>query len=307
MRNIEQQLLSGAFSGFASTVSLQPFDLLKTRLQQGDGLKTESNTRTLLQTTKSILRQDGLSGLWRGTAPSLTRNVPGVALYMSSLTQLRYWMATRLPYFRAAQQADLSTSGSVLPKLNSQGNLIAGAVARVSVGFLLNPLSVLKARYESNMYGYSSLSGALSTIVRQGPSELLRGFLASSLRDAPYAGMFVVFYEGFKREAVRLPFAGRGDYSAFINTFSAASAGALATIATHPFDVIKTKVQVRSEDRYHGFMRTVLTIFRQRGIAGFFDGASLRMSRKVLSSAIGWSVFESLLRNFMPKPIAQSI
>lgn len=51
------------------------------------------------------------------------------------------------------------------------------------------------------MYAYESLSGALISITRQGPSELLRGFLASSLRDAPYAGLFIVFYEGIKREA----------------------------------------------------------------------------------------------------------
>lgn len=34
---------------------------------------------------------------------------------------------------------------------------------------------------------------------------------------------------------------------------------------------------------------------QQRGVAGYFDGASLRMSRKVLSSAIGWAVYEGLL------------
>jgi solute carrier family 25 protein 38 len=304
MKNFEQQLLSGAFSGFASTISLQPFDLLKTRLQQGDGTVSQSNTRTLYQTTRSILVNDGMTGLWRGTAPSLARNVPGVALYMSSLTQLRFVMASKLPYFRAAQ-AETTTSGSVLPKLNNTGNLIAGAVSRVSVGFLLNPLSVLKARYESNMYGYSSLGSALGSIWKQGPSGLLRGFMASSLRDAPYAGLFVVFYEGLKKEAIRLPFADSGDYSAAIHTFAAASAGGLATIVTHPFDVIKTKVQVRSEDRYQGFARTVLTIWRQRGLMGFLDGASLRMSRKVLSSAIGWSVFESILRHLMPMQLTQ--
>lgn len=51
------------------------------------------------------------------------------------------------------------------------------------------------------MYAYKSLGGALSSIAKQGPQELLRGFMASALRDAPYAGLFVVFYEGIKREA----------------------------------------------------------------------------------------------------------
>ena len=53
------------------------------------------------------------------------------------------------------------------------------------------------------MYAYKSLSQALVSIVRQGPSELLRGFLASSLRDAPYSGLFLVFYEEIKRDACR--------------------------------------------------------------------------------------------------------
>lgn len=50
------------------------------------------------------------------------------------------------------------------------------------------------------MYAYESLTGAFRSISRQGPSEFFRGVLASSLRDAPYAGLFVVFYEAIKRE-----------------------------------------------------------------------------------------------------------
>jgi hypothetical protein len=56
------------------------------------------------------------------------------------------------------------------------------------------------------MYAYKSLRGAFVSIARQGPQELLRGFMASALRDAPYAGLFVVFYEGIKREASRFLF-----------------------------------------------------------------------------------------------------
>lgn len=59
------------------------------------------------------------------------------------------------------------------------------------------------------MYAYESFGGAFVSIVRRGPHELLRGFLASSLRDAPYAGLFVVFYEGIKREACKFFFLAR--------------------------------------------------------------------------------------------------
>ncbi|EDR05011.1 uncharacterized protein LACBIDRAFT_191230 [Laccaria bicolor S238N-H82] len=299
MSNVGQQLLSGGLSGLATTVCLQPFDLLKTRLQQGDGSTwrpTRPHTSIILDITRDVIHSGGWRGLWRGTTPSLVRNVPGVALYMTSLTQLRALMATS-PYFaslrRRPQNGDANkNTSSVLPKLTSQGNLIAGATTRVGVGFLLNPFSVLKARFESNIYAYESLTGAFGTIVRQGPSELLRGFLASSLRDAPYAGLFVVFYEGIKHEASYVLPPVTSTQATLIHGLSAASAGAIATMATHPFDVIKTKIQVRTEAQYHGFLTTIATIWKQRGITGYFDGASLRMSRKVLSSAIGWAVYE---------------
>ncbi|KAF9004694.1 solute carrier family 25 member 38 [Cyathus striatus] len=295
MSHVGHQLLSGALSGFATTICLQPFDLLKTRMQQGDGVITPRHRSSIIfSTAREVIQENGISGLWRGTAPSLVRNVPGVALYMTSLTQLRTLMATS-PYFSAIRRPSKNHNGSVLPTLTSEGNLLAGATTRVCVGFLLNPFSVLKSRYESNMYAYENLFGALVSITRQGPSELLRGFLPSSLRDAPYAGLFIVFYEGIKRETSYIFPHSSQMHSTIIHGCAAASAGAIATVATHPFDVIKTKMQVRSEDRYHGFAKTVVTIWKHRGIAGYFDGTSLRMSRKILSSAIGWAVYEGIL------------
>ena len=73
--------------------------------------------------------------------------------------------------------------------------------------------------------------------------------------------------------------------TAVVHSFSAATAGAVATLVTHPFDVIKvspnfarlhvmqalirsqTKIQVRQEERYHSFLRTVKTVWKVRGTA----------------------------------------
>ncbi|KAI0056798.1 solute carrier family 25 member 38 [Artomyces pyxidatus] len=296
MNNVGQHLISGALSGFASTICLQPFDLLKTRLQQREGAAVPRNTTTILQTTRQIVSSTGVLGLWRGTSASLVRGVPGIALYLTSLNHVRTLLAAS-PYFASARPRDAPPSAhtSALPTLTSRGNLLAGATTRVAVGLLLNPASVLKARYESNMYAYTSLASAFRAIARGGRAELFRGFSASALRDAPYSGLFVVCYELIKREAAHsMPPSSHGA-SAALHSGAAVAAGTIATLATHPFDVIKTKIQVRSEDRYQGFVRTVQTVWRQRGVSGFFDGASLRLSRKVLSSAIGWAVYESVL------------
>ena len=93
------------------------------------------------------MASDGFLGLWRGSTASLIRNVPGIAMYMTGLSRVRFAMANS-PYFAAIRTASPSEHSSTLPRLSTTGNLIAGATTRVGVGFLLNPFSVLKARYE---------------------------------------------------------------------------------------------------------------------------------------------------------------
>ena len=96
--------------------------------------------------------------------------------------------------------------------------------------------------------------------MRAGPSELFRGVVATSLRDAPYAGLFVLCYEQMKSEictSIILRFTNNtpmyawltaiailakpisSAQSGLVHGLSAASAGALATLATHPLDVVK--------------------------------------------------------------------
>ncbi|PCH41645.1 mitochondrial carrier [Wolfiporia cocos MD-104 SS10] len=302
MSNVSQHLISGAVSGFASSICLQPLDLLKTRMQQGDGaLKQSGHGGNILSTAREIMRTHGVTGLWRGTAATLLRNVPGVALYFTGLNYTRGFLATS-PYFaQTPSDHARAHSGSVLPKLTKWGNLFAGAATRVAVGALLNPFTVLKARYESNLYAYDGVLSAIRSLVRAGPSELFRGVAAASMRDAPYAGLFVLSYEHIKDEVASLVGPTSSASSTAIHGFSAASAGVVAGLATHPFDVVKTKMQVRTEDRYHSLARTISTIYQRRGLSGFFDGALLRILRKPPNSAIAWATYEGVLMVMRPR------
>lgn len=46
------------------------------------------------------------------------------------------------------------------------------------------------------------------------------------------------------------------------HTLSGAAGGGIATLVTHPFDAIKTKMQVRQEDKYRTIGRTVKAILQ---------------------------------------------
>lgn len=83
--------------------------------------------------------------------PLTLSNVPGVALYFYTLTSIRTELSY-LPFFSTTiptpAASSTNQSRSTLVKLSVTGNLMAGAIARTSVGFMLNPITVLKARYE---------------------------------------------------------------------------------------------------------------------------------------------------------------
>lgn len=303
---------AGLFSGIASAVLLQPADLLKTRVQQ-------SGAQTLSETLRSILSgPHPVTSLWRGTVPSALRTGFGSALYFTSLSSLRQVVANSAAYpptaspARSSPTAATSKDGTspattrrstVLPTLTNTQNLVTGATARVLAGFILMPMTVIKVRYESNLYTYTSLSAATSSIYR---SEGLRGFFtgfgATAIRDAPYAGLYVVFYEAsktflnnaFPTGTADTPAAGLLVSGTTINAASGVFAAMTATAITNPFDAVKTRLQLMP-DKYKNLLRAVGVMIKEDGVRSFFDGLALRMGRKAMSSALAWTVYEELI------------
>lgn len=215
-----------------------------------------------------------------------------------------------------------SSTSSALPKLGNAANLASGALARVAAGFVMNPVTVLKVRYESSYYAYTSLAGAAKHIVA---SEGLRGFFAgfgaTAVRDAPYAGLYVLVYEQAKarvgaiKEAAVLEASGGGEGGAAVlggggtgaataatatsaastNFISGVVAAVSATTITNPFDAIKTRLQLMPA-KYGNMVQAAGLMLRQEGVRSMFDGLSLRIGRKALSSALAWTVYEEMIR-----------
>jgi solute carrier family 25, member 38 len=315
--------VAGLGSGTLSAVLLQPIDLLKTRVQQS-GSHSLRDAIAELRTAPRLI-----PALWRGTVPSALRTGFGSAIYFTSLSTIRQY-ATKLPGLRVASAATPGSAAapplpqqqqsSSLVKLSNTGNLLAGATARAFAGFVLMPLTVLKVRYESSLYTYSSLAEAARDIwVRDGGVRgFFAGFGATAMRDAPYAGLYVLFYEqGKKRlgalyghdrgsdqqsheagkKVVGTQKAGRMGVSraAGINFASGLFAATLCSIISNPFDAVKTRIQLQP-NRYRNTVHAARRMVVEEGFRALWDGLALRMSRKALSSALAWTVYEELIR-----------
>lgn len=193
-------------------------------------------------------------------------------------------------------------TSSALPKLSHTANLLTGAVARTAAGFIMMPVTVLKVRYESDYYAYRSLAGAAKDIVRtEGVRGLFAGFGATAVRDAPYAGLYVAFYEQLKRTFGRLQQTttlngtdGTNTSSTTINFASGALAAGLATALTNPFDAVKTRIQLQP-GKYRNMIHALRLMIKEDGGRSLMSGLGLRMGRKALSSALAWTVYEELI------------
>lgn len=260
--------------------------------------------------------------LWRGTIPSVIRTSLGSGLYFATLERLRRIISqaeTRKSIGNTGTATSALRRTSALPQLSAAANLATGALARASVGFIMMPITVLKVRFESNMYTvgptatgastgpqhnnpYSGLMTGLREIAR---TEGIRGFFkgagATAVRDAPYAGLYLGFYESSKSvlSSVVSPINTAHDISssrsALVNFSSGAFAAILATTITNPPDVVKTRLQLMPQ-KYTNAFQTVKLMLKEEGLVSMWSGLGLRVSRKALSSALAWTVYEEAVR-----------
>lgn len=281
---------------------LQPFDLLKTRVQQSGSHSIRSAIRDIARSPNAV------TAFWRGTVPSALRTGIGSAIYFGTLNTIRQQAAILTTH--SGPQGRQLRSSSALPKLSNTTNLLSGAFARAFAGFILMPLTVIKVRYESNLYSYRSVVSAARDIYRaERIPGFFTGFGATAMRDAPYAGLYVVSYEQFKKRLGRIYGHDQGlsasdhttgaamasSVSATINFSSGALAGATCSFISNPFDAVKTRIQLQPQvyrNMFHAFQMMVT----REGIRSLYDGLALRMTRKAISSALAWMMYEELIR-----------
>ncbi|KAM8930333.1 mitochondrial glycine transporter [Pelodytes ibericus] len=273
MHPVLKAFFCGSLSGTCSTLLFQPLDLIKTRLQALP-LSTTGVRPGMLNLFLSVIRKENFLGLWKGVSPSFLRCIPGVGLYFSTL------YATKQHFF---YEKDPTPIESVL----------LGAGSRTVAGVCMLPFTVVKTRYESGKYGYKSVYGALQNICRtEGPRGLFSGLTATIMRDAPFSGIYLMFYTQAKKIAPHEKV--DPAFTPLLNFGCGIMAGILASVVTQPADVIKTHIQL-SPKKYYWTGQAANYIFKNHGITGFFCGGLPRALRRTLMAAMAWTVYEQMM------------
>lgn len=163
------------------------------------------------------------------------------------------------------------------------------------------PATVIKTRLESGLFDYNNVKKAFITIRQcEGVRGLYSGITATLMRDAPFSGIYYMFYSQLRK--ITSANDNNSQQTTILNQ-SATSfmcgliAGLSASIVTQPPDVIKTHMQLRP-DKYPNVRVTTLAILNEHGFNGLFRGIVPRMIRRTLMSSLAWTVYETFAQKY---------
>ncbi|KAJ5157666.1 Mitochondrial thiamine pyrophosphate carrier 1 [Penicillium canariense] len=293
-----QVVLAGGAAGLISRFCIAPLDVVKIRLQlQIHSLSDPASHQTVvgpvykgtLSTMRDIVRQEGITGLWKGNIPAEMMYVCYGALQFTAYRTTTQALAQLGPY-RLPQSAESFVSGAV-----------AGGIATATT----YPLDLLRTRFAAQGPEriYRSLGSSILEIAQhEGPAGFFRGCTAAVAQIVPYMGLFFTAYEGFRPTTAKceyLPF-GTGDAAAGV------LASVIAKTGVFPLDLVRKRLQVQGPTRtryvhrnipeYTGVIQSITLILRTQGVRGLYRGLTVSLLKAAPASAVTMWTYERALK-----------
>ncbi|KAJ1120342.1 hypothetical protein NDU88_008514 [Pleurodeles waltl] len=179
---IGSRLLAGCTTGAMAVAIAQPTDVVKVRFQAQASVG--SRYKGTVDAYRTIAKEEGMKGLWKGTGPNITRNA------IVNCTELvTYDLIKDL----------LLKSNLMTDTLPCHFTSAFGAGFCTTV--IASPVDVVKTRYMNSAPGQygSALNCALTMFRKEGPLAFYKGFMPSFLRLGSWNVVMFVTYEQLKR------------------------------------------------------------------------------------------------------------
>lgn len=231
----------------------------------------------------SIMRQDGLLGLYRGHSATLLRIFPYAAVKFVAYEQYRHILIPA-PEYEVAWRRTLT-----------------GSLAGVTSVFCSYPLDLMRVRlaFETRSEHRLSLWKLCRNIYHEpktsyalmgGLSNFYRGFSPTMLGMLPYAGVSFLTYD-YVGDLMRSRRWGKytirrvdptGKKKPLLWAWAELAAGGIAGMVSqtvsYPLEVVRRRMQVggaRGETRFPTILETARMVAKERGFRGFYVGLTI--------------------------------
>lgn len=290
-----QHLVAGVSAGVTSTLCLHPLDLLKIRFAVNDGqLLTRPNYKGLGNAVSTILREEGIRGLYRGVTPNCWGAGASWGFYFLFYNAIKACML----------------EDNTKKTLGPGSHMLAAAEAGIVTLFLTNPIWVVKTRMclqYSTASGlppskhYTGMVDALSKVYRhEGIPGMYKGLVPGMLGVSHGALQFMA-YEEMKKHYIsfyNLPIDDKLGTVQYL-TFAALSKLFAASV-TYPYQVVRARLQDQYKE-YSGLLEVIKRTWRYEGFKGFYKGIVPNLLKVTPATAITFVVYEKMSNYLLKK------
>mmetsp|Transcript_14585 Transcript_14585/g.21259 ORF Transcript_14585/g.21259 Transcript_14585/m.21259 type:complete len:275 (+) Transcript_14585:31-855(+) len=173
-----QGVVAGSYAGLVNTVVVSPVELIRCRMQvQSNAYTTQYQYRSCWDCFLSLLRKEGVAGVYRGSVATAFREVPGYAAQFASYEWSKSHLGTSV-----------------------WGHFWAGVFGGFNCWFWSYPQDIVKTKLQLQTSKESSWDGGFTKTLKQvwkegGLRALYKGYSACFIRSTIPNGVGFLAYE----------------------------------------------------------------------------------------------------------------
>uniref|UniRef100_A0A4P6D9D0 Putative mitochondrial solute carrier protein rhodnius neglectus n=1 Tax=Rhodnius prolixus TaxID=13249 RepID=A0A4P6D9D0_RHOPR len=272
----KEYAFAGANAGIITRFLTQPLDVLKIRFQlQVEPLTRSSRIskyKTLLQASSTILKEEGIKGLWRGHNSGQLLSITFGVVQFSTFETLTAYSEKLFSSHRS---------------LNS--HFICGTVAGTLATIVSFPFDVTRTRFvaQGNYKAYGMMwEGIVLMVKHEGPTALFKGLSPTLIQVAPQSGVTFVTHNLISRLIQNFSWLSKetegGGLKISGNLIAGSVAGIFGKLSIYPLDVAKKRLQLQGfqENRRgfgenftcQGLINCVFKTVKKEGFTALFKG-----------------------------------
>lgn len=173
---------------------------------------------------------------------------------------------------------------------------LAGASAGLAQTPVSSPIELAKTRLQLQSTGQGNFQGPMQCLrniyKQEGYRGVFKGLGITFLREGPSYGVYFVTYEMLTKMSSKQPI------STFHMLLAGGFAGTASWVISYPIDVIKSRIQAESSNRYSGALDCLKKSVRAEGYSCLFRGLNSTILRAFPTNAATFTVVTWTLRLF---------
>ncbi|KAM3724091.1 Mitochondrial ornithine transporter [Dirofilaria immitis] len=255
-------LAAGTVGGFVNVVAGQPLDTVKVKMQTFPTFYPKG-----IGCFETILRVDGIRGLYAGTVPALVANIAENAILFTAYGYCRKVVA-------------FCVGRSKLEDMTPIDNALSGSLASIFAAMVICPTELVKCRLQAQREAFPGMRNSPFSMCRDmyrtnGLKSFYTGMLSTLCREM--AGYFLFFgaYE-LSRSYLTPEGKSKSEIGILRTALSGGIGGVTLWAAVYPVDVVKSRMQVIGSGSFINIFRNIV---KNEGIRTLYNGLTFALIR----------------------------